>query len=231
MNSEYSPTSDPLFYISVGLFALLTTALPAFMGLARLMPIMQALALGIFVILAVRRGDTRHAVWVMVVWLAVQFALVTLLAWLLTERMESAVVDGFTARGAILEWHFSRRTFPGSLVDDASVRLLEIVGATVGSLLTAGVVGDWFLVRAINLAGLQAGGLMANTTGPVLLTSPFVWLTAVRIAGLAGLTILCTEPLLTGNWSPGYYWNNRRRLALISLGLLIAGLILETLVR
>lgn len=231
MNSEYSPTSDPLFYMSVGLFALLTTALPAFMGLARLMPIMQALALGAFVMLAVRRGETRHAVWVMAVWLVVQFTLVALLAWVMTERMESAVVDGFAARGAILEWHFSQRAFPGSLVDEARVRLLEIVGATVGSLVTAGVVGDWFLVRAVNLAGLQAGGLLANTTGPVILTSPFVWLTAVRIAGLAGLTILFTEPLLIGNWSPSYYWNNRRRLAFNSLGLLLAGLLLETLVR
>lgn len=230
MDSAYKPTSDPLFYIAVGFFALVMTALPAMMGLARLMPIMQALALAVFVMLAVRGGETRHAVWVMVVWLTVQFLLVALLAWVFTDRMESAVIGGFEARGAVLEWHFSQRAFPGSLVDDPRVRLLEGAGVTIGSLLSAGVIGDWFLARAVNMAGLQLGALMANTTGPVYVTSPLLWLTLVRIAGLAGLTILFTEPLLTRNWSPGFYWINRRRLIVISLGLWLAGLILESLV-
>ena len=87
------------------------------------------------------------------------------------------------------------------------------------------------MVRAVNVAGLQLGAMLANAGSTVFLTSPFLWLVVPRIAGLAGLTILCTEPLLTRTWSPGFYWRNRRRLIVISLALLALGLILESLVR
>ncbi|MCB0157952.1 MAG: hypothetical protein KDD83_07460 [Caldilineaceae bacterium] len=231
MNASYSPTRDPLFYVAVGFFALITTGLPAMIGLSRLLPLMQGLALAVFVILAVRRGETRHAVWVMAVWLVVQFLLVTLLAWVFTARLENAVAGGFEARGAILEWHFADRLFPGSLPDDPWRRLGEIAGVTLGALATAGVVGDWVVVRAVNVAGLQLGAMLANAGGSVILTSPFLWLVIPRLAGLAGLAILFTEPLLTRTWSPGFYWRNRRRLIVVSVALLALGLILESLVR
>ena len=72
---------------------------------------------------------------------------------------------------------------------------------------------------------------LANAGGSVALTSPFLWLVIPRLAGLAGLAILFTEPLLTRTWSPGFYWRNRRRLIVVSVALLALGLILESLVR
>jgi hypothetical protein len=141
--------------------------------------------------------------------------------------VERAISDGFAYRGAVTAWFFAGAPLPGGLLAAPLSRLGEVAGVVVGSLASAGLIGAWFLVRATNLAAYGAGTLLGAMETPGLYIFVLPLWALVRIAGYAGLVILCAEPLLTGNWSPRSYWTQRRRLLLVSLGLVVAGLLLE----
>jgi hypothetical protein len=105
--------------------------------------------------------------------------------------------------------------------------LLELVGVLLGSLVSVGLIGVWFLVKSVNLAAYNMGVLLIplQSAAGLLLALP-LW-SLLRIAGYAGLVILLSEPGITGNWQPGHYWRTRQRLIVIAGGLLLGGLLLE----
>jgi hypothetical protein len=222
-----SITYDPIYYGTAGFFALLTTALPALMGQPRFLPIIQTMALTVFVAVALHHRNPRGALKVMAYWLPIQFIVLTLLTRFFGAQTEAAFTNGFVYRGAIAAWFFAGAPYPDGLVTSPLSYLLEFVGVVIGSLVTAGLVGVWILVRLVNQAAYGTGILLTSlqTSWHALLVIPY-W-TLLRAAGYAGLIVLCAEPLLTYNWSPSYYWQNHRRLILVSVGLVILGLLVE----
>lgn len=222
-----SITYDPLYYTTVGFFALLTTALPAALGQPRFLLFLQTVTLFVFVAVTLHRRNPRGARRVMLIWLPIQFITVVLLTLGLPGQLEAAFTDGFAYRGAITAWFFGGAPYPDAVATDFGALLFELLGILVGTLITAGLAGIWLLVRLLNHAAFGTGILLASLEQPAqsLLVIPY-W-TLLRAAGYAGFIILCAMPLLTYTWSPAYYWRNHRRLIVVSALLLTLGFLLE----
>lgn len=227
MQEPYSLTRDPLYYFTVGFFALLTTALPALLGQPRFLPLIQALALTVLMAIPLQKGHLRDAINVMALWLFLQYTLIALLTWGLGGHVERAIADGFVYRGELGSWFYGGAGLPRGLQAAPINRLIEILGIVLGSLLTAGLVGAWFLVRAVNLAGFGTGALLTSLDTPALILRIIPLWSLLRIAGYAGLVILLAEPLLANRWSLTHLLTQRRQLLWISLGLVVGGLLLE----
>ena len=108
-------------------------------------------------------------------------------------------------------------------------RIVELLGVTLGSLLSVGLIGIWFLVRALNLAAFNTGVLLVVSDKPLAFLEAIPFWSLLRIGGYAGFVILLAEPLLTSNWNPLFYLRERRRLLLVSIILTLVGLLLEVI--
>ena len=227
MQKSDSLVHDPVFYIMLGVFALLTTGLAAALGQPRFLPFSQTVALFAFLAVALRQRRWREALWVLALWLVLQIATMIVITRLLPGQVEQAISDGFRYRAAFFGWFYGVEALPASLRVAPLGRLLEIVGIVLGSLLSGGLVGLWFLMRATNLAAYGAGMLWLDTGQMVSVIAGLPVWTLLRIAGYAGLVVLLAEPLFTRNWQFGHYLSDRRTLLLASTALLVAGLLLE----
>lgn len=219
-------TTDPVYYTMVAVFAILTTGLPAGLGQPRFLPIAQAIALTVFVAIPLSAGLWRRAALVMALWLVLALAAMSVMTVLLPTQIEKAIPGGFQMRSDTLAWAFGATDLPGALGADSTTRLVELAGVAIGSLVTAGLAGNWFLMRAVNVTGFSMGILWRTIGSPfgLLLAAP-VW-SLLRIAGLAGLVLLFSQPLLSGHWSPRYYWESQPKLVVGTLLLLALGLAL-----
>ena len=229
MQRSYSLAYDPVFYITVAFFACLTTGLPAVIGQPNFMPILQTIALFIFLLIPRRQGLLRQALWVLLLWLAIQFGLITTLTWLLEARIENAFHDGFQYRMEYIAWFYGAEAAlrPDSFSAAPLARLLELTGVILGSLVSGGLIGVWFLVKSVNLAAYGMGALLVSIKSTTALFIALPLWTLLRIAGYVGLVTLLSEPLLTNNWQPRTYWRSQRRLIVIGGGLLLFGLCSE----
>ncbi|MBX3015759.1 MAG: hypothetical protein KF832_29840 [Caldilineaceae bacterium] len=225
----YSIVNDPIYYGTVGFFALLTTSLPAVLGQPNFLPIVQTLALFIFLLIPLRQGMLRQALLVVVLWLGIQFTLMGTLTWLLESNVERAIHGGFQYRMAYTAWFFGAASVlrPDSLMAQPLARMLELLGVILGSLVSGGLIGVWFLVKSVNLAGYSMGTLLVafNNLPGIILALP-LW-TLCRIAGYAGLVLLLSQPALNGNWQLAAYWRTQRWLITPTFALLLIGLLLE----
>lgn len=229
-NPSFTPagiTYDAIYYWTVGFFALLTTALPTALGQRNFLPIIQTLGLTVFLAIPLTQRNPKGAVRVMVIWLVLQYLILTLLAILFNTQVERAIPDGFAFRGAISTWFYGNGEMPSGLLAEPAARLREIAGVVLGGLATAGLVGSYFLMRGVNETGYATGSLIISLEQSANLLRAIPYWSLFRLAGLGGLLVLCAEPLLTYQWSPLFYWRARRRLLLISAGLLLLGLLLE----
>ena len=222
---RYDLTADPIFFVTFGFFAVLTTLMPAALGQANFLPILQALALTIFVAIPLRRGRVDRGIWVITLWIGLQLLVMSAGSALLPQLFERAVRDGFGYHRTLLEWSVTGEGLPGWILANPLSRLGEIVGVLFGSLLTAGLAGLWFLMRAVNQFGYAAGRLAASGSAGFLL-GLMPW-RMVTIAGYAGFVILLAQPLLNNNWNPISYLTRQRRLVTVSASLLALGLLLE----
>ena len=227
--TTYNLSDDPVFYMTAAAFALLTTALPAALGQPRFLPISQTIALTAFMAVPLRRGRLRHAATLVTVWLAIQITTITLVTLLAAENVERAIPDGFAYRATLLNWMFVGGGLPMSVTSQPLHWLLETMGVIVGSLATAGLVGNWLLVRTVNLAGFTTGSVSLVIGDSALLPLAVPIWSLLRIAGLASLVILLAEPLLTSNWSLHYYLTERRKLMIVAASLLIVSAVFEML--
>ena len=225
----YSLVHDPIFYITVGFFALLTTGLPAALGQPNFLPSIQTLALFIFLLIPLRKGLMREALLVLAVWLTLQFVLMVVLTWLMQANIERAFHGGFQYRTDTITWLYgvAGAERPDNFTTQPVARVIELLGILVGSVISGGLIGLWFLVKSVNLAAYGMGiWLLAIGRGIGLLLALPLW-TLFRLGGYAGFVALLGEPLLTGNWQLPYYWHTRRGLALRAGALLLIGLLLE----
>jgi hypothetical protein len=227
MQKSTSLLHDPLFYITLGFFALLTTGLAAAMGQPRFLPLSQTVALFVFLWMALRQSSVREALWILAIWLVVQIATMILVTRFAPGQVEQAIGNGFFYRMDFLAWFYAGDELPASLTTQPVARLIELAGVLLGSLVTGGLLGVWFLVRAANLAAYSAGALWQSSGFVGYLFAGLPLWTVLRLAGYASFVALLAEPLLTGRWSPGAHLQRRRNLLLIAAGLLLLGLLLE----
>lgn len=223
----YELTQDPLFFGTLVFFALITTAIPAVMGQPNFMPVVQTLGLTIFTSLALRRGGSAPALRVATLWLVCQGLCLALLAWLLPSPLEKAIPGGFLYRTALIEWAYAGSALPGSLLAAPLARLGEIVGVLLGSLLSVGLAGGWFLVKGVNLLAYGIGSLWRGIGSPLGIVLGLAPWRLAQLAGYAGLFVLLIQPLLLNRWHPAHYLSTQRRLILVSLALIAGGLITE----
>ncbi|MBX3000025.1 MAG: hypothetical protein KF893_16000 [Caldilineaceae bacterium] len=228
-SSTYQLTRDPFFYGTVGFFALLTTLLPGSLGQPNFMPIVQALGLTIFTAIPLRKGDVGTALRVLLLWLIVQLTVIFFMAWGLPVQTARAIPDGVTYRMDLVTWAYTGEALPRSLLVAPLARLIEILGVLVGSLLTGGLVGSWFLVRAVDLFGFSAGTMIREMASPIGLLLGFTPWRLLSLSGYAGFFLLLAQPILSNRWDLNHYRKNQRRLIIWSSGLLVAGLLLEVL--
>ncbi len=229
MTKRYTLANDPIFYSTVVLFALLTTALPAFIGQPTFLLVAQTLALFTFIIVTLHQRMIRQTVLVLALWLVTQFIVFLVVTVLAEERVQVAIPNGFAYGMAYIEWFYQTAGAirPDSFAAQPLARISELIAVTLGTLLSAGLVGVWFLVRALNLAAFNMGVLLVVSDKPLaFLEAVPVW-SLLRISGYAGFIILFAEPLLTSNWNPGFYLRERRQLFLVSIILTLVGLLLE----
>lgn len=231
MAERYTLIHDPLFYITVGFFALLTTGFPAIIGQPLFMPLIQTLVLFIFLSIPVRQRLLPQALLVMGVWYVVQALTMLSLTLFFANYVQYAFADGFTYSMQYAEWFYSVPDVlrPDSFAAQPVGRTVELLGILLGTLLSGGVIGIWFFVRALNLTIFSMGGLMLVMENSAALLAALPLWGILRTLGYAGAVVLLAEPLLTGNWNPFYYWRNRRQLIIATSALVVAGLLLEFL--
>lgn len=229
MNRPYQLTRDPLYYVTMAFFAMLTTAVPGLLGQPRFMPLVQAVSLGVFLLLPLRRRDVNGALTVVYLWLALSMTTLLALTWFLPTQLERAIANGFLHRAAISEWYFANSPLPASPAAAPLASLVEVLGVTLGSWLTAGFLGAWFLVQMANLAAFSAGHLLGIFKNPLLLPVALPIWSILELIGAAGLVVLLAEPLANGRLSLGSVFGARRRRTLIFALLFAAGLLLEWL--
>jgi hypothetical protein len=229
MLKPYQLYNDPIYYVTLAFFALLTTGVPALMGQPRFMPFTQTVALFVFFAVVVRHRALIPALRILAIWLVVQLMVLTLVTRLAPGQVEHAIREGFAYRSASIGWLHGAESLPGSLVSAPVSRLVEVVGVLVGSLLTGGLLGVWLLIRSANFAGYAAGAFWQDSNSLATVLAGLAPWVLVRLAGYAGFVALLAEPLLTSNWSLRYYLDERRHLVRISTALLLVGLLLELL--
>ncbi|MCY4411199.1 MAG: hypothetical protein OXC27_12095 [Caldilineaceae bacterium] len=222
---RYDLTKDPIYYITFGFFALLTTALPAALGQPNFLPIAQTVAITLFLAVPLRRGLVGRSVLVLAAWLLLQTLIMIVGTALLPVLFERAIHDGFAYHRSLLEWSVTGQDLPGWLLNSPGTRLVELFGVLLGSLFSAGLVGLWFLMRAVNQFGYAVGRLSMEGP-PGLLLGLMPWRLSI-IAGYAGFVVLLAQPLLNNAWNPAFYITRQRRLITVSIALVALGLLLE----
>ncbi|MDE0180326.1 MAG: hypothetical protein OXL39_03210 [Caldilineaceae bacterium] len=222
---RYDLTADPVFYVTLGIFCFLTTFLPAFLGQPNLLPVLQTVALTVFLAIPLRRGRIYRGVLVVSIWLLLQFLIMSIGTTLLPRPFDRAIHDGFSYYDTLLLWLHSGGGLQEPVLASPLARLGEFILVLLGSLLTAGLVGVWLLTRAVNELGFVVG-LMASGGPATLLVGLMPW-RVMTIAGHAGLVVLLAQPLLTNNWSPAFYIGRYRRFTGLSIILVALGLVLE----
>ncbi len=227
MQAEHSIARDPIFLVVTGCFALLTTALPAAFGQPWLMAGLQTAVLTILLGVALRSGSATSAVSTLAVWVLAQALIIMLLTYFFGDQVERAIRDGFALRAGTIEWLYTDAALPFEVQAAPMRRLWEFAGVTLGSIITGGLIGVWTLLETVNRSAFAAGALLSSLTDEVPFpVALFPW-SFLRTAGYIGIVAVCAEPMWTGNWSLTRIWRERRKMILISLGLLLAALLLE----
>jgi hypothetical protein len=233
MQKDYALNRDPVFYLTVAFFALLTTAMSLIMGQLRFLPIVQALALGVFLLIPLRRRDLRGALSVVFLWLALTMATVFALTSFDPVRMERAFENGFLHRAAFAEWYYAADAqgspLPASFATQPIPSLAEIVGITLGSLFSAGFVGAWFLMKLANLAAFSAASLVSTLPNLLWIFVALPIWSILQIVGGGGLLVVLAEPLASGRFMAGLrdLGRDRRLPLLVFGGIFVLGILLE----
>jgi hypothetical protein len=233
MTKEYSLSRDPIYFVTVGFFALLTTALSVVMGQFRFLPIIQALALTALLFVPLRRRDLRSALFVVFLWLVLAMLTVFAITWADPLRVEGAFENGFLHRAAFAEWYYAANAqtspLPASFGTQPVPSLVEVLGIVLGSLLTAGLVGAWFLMKVANLAAFSAASLLLTMPNPLWIFVALPIWSLLQIAGGGGVMVLLAEPLASGRFGQGLRELGRsRRLPLLVFGgMFVLGILLE----
>ncbi len=229
MQKRYTLDRDPLFYITLAAFALLATGFPAVLGQWRFLPLLQAVVLTIFMAIPLRQGNLKGALLVVFLWLALSMTTILVLTWFFAGQVERAFEDGFLHRAAFAEWYYAQGLLPASFQSQPVASVLEIAGILLGSLLTWGLVGAWFLMRLANLAAFSAGSLLLTLQNPFLIFVTLPLWSILQIVGGGALVVLLAEPLIRGNFMAGLrrLVGERRTLLMLFGAIFVIGILLE----
>lgn len=227
MQSNYHLTRDPLFFATMVFFAILTTALPGAMGQPRFMPLTQTLGLLVFTAAAIRRDETAKAIGIAALWLVTQFITLVLVGVVLPGQINHAISNGMNERLAYLQWFYTGVGLPHSLRTQPLEHLGQLVGVGLGSLLSGGLVGAWFLVKAVDFFAFTVSSLLVDLAAPIGFVAGMTPWRLLVLAAYTGFFVLLAEPILTNRWQLSHYTKNRRSLLMVSLVLLITGYLLE----
>ena len=229
MTKEYTLSRDPVFFATVAFFALLTTGMSSVLGQLRFLPIVQALALTLLLWVPLHRRDLRSALVTVFLFVALAMATVFIVTWFAPEAMERTFENGFLHRAAFAEWYYAGSPLPASFGSQPLASLVEIAGLVLGSLLSAGLVGAWFLFKMANLAAFSAASLLLTLENPLLIVVALPVWSILQVTGGGGLLALLAEPLASGRFGAGLaeLGKGRRRPLLIFGGIYILGLLLE----
>ncbi len=222
----YSIVNDPLYFGVVIFFAAITTALPAALGSRWLLLIAQTIALFVITFVAWRKGTAMRAAAVLFTWIIVQFFMFFFIA-VFFAGAERAINDGFEYRSALLAWIYGAGGLPNSWNDRFAGRFIELLGVTVGSTISGGLIGIGFLVRNVNLYAFGAATAWATSSSIWTLLAALEPWWLLRIVAYVGLIATCALPGYTGKWNPATWQPSERWLLMSSLLLLAVSLTLE----
>jgi hypothetical protein len=223
----YNLLEDPIYYIAIIAFAALATGLPALLGSPVFLAVAQTAALWLMLLVPLRRNRVRPAVIVLALWVVIQIVTVFALTLAAPNRLEEAVGNGFLYREALLNWLYAGTALPDSWFSQPMQHLLEIAGVLLGSIISGGLVGVWFLLRAVNDFAFGAAALVGSAGGIAGFMAALQPWMLLRIMGYVGLLPFLAMPGFTGDWQPWRLSSARSRLMLTALLLLVAGLLLE----
>jgi len=228
---EYHLSRDPIFYATVAFFALLTTGLSSVLGQLRFLPIIQALALTVLLWIPLRRRDLKGALGTVFLWLLCAMLTVFAVTTFDPVQMERTFENGFLHRAAFAEWYYAGSPLPASFGTQPLASLAEVLGLVLGSLLTGGLLGAWFLMKLANLAAFSAASLLLTLPNPLLIVVALPVWSILQVVGGGGLLAVLAEPLASGSFGAGVRELGRSRLRplLIFGGLFVLGLLLELL--
>lgn len=228
-SNEYRLNRDPIFFATVAFFALLTTGLSSALGQLRFLPIVQAIAITLLLLVPLRQRDLQGGLIAIFIWLAAAMATVFAITWFEPVAMERTFENGFLYRAAYAEWYYASSPLPASFATQPLASLAEIAGIIVGSLLTGGLVGAWFLMKVANLAAFGAASLLLTLGNPLLIVVALPPWSILQIAGGGGLLVLLAEPLASGSLGNGLraLGGSRRLPLLVFGGIFVLGILLE----
>lgn len=226
---DESLTSDPVWYITGGVFALLTTLVPGALGQRWLMPFLQTTALFLLLLPAIRRAQLRPVLGMLAIWVSVQALAVLALTWAAPGRAEVAVGNGFAYQASLLSWLYTQSPLPASWATQPALRVVELAGVTVGAALTGGLAGIWFLLRSLTLYafGIAAAWNASGTASAALGAAEPWW--PLRIVAYTLLIAVLAMPGFTGEYNVARWPLGRRRVFWWGIGLLAAALLVEAL--
>lgn len=224
---DYAISDEPLYFGTALIFAFLTTTLSGILGLSWFLPLLQTITLAIFMLPLMRRGRVKRALALFASWLLIQFLVIMFLSMATPGQMEHAIADGFNRRTGMLAWFYASAEPPAGLVVGLGGRLLELLAVGVGSALTGGLVGFWFVVRGVNLAAFYSGTILAALSDTAIGIGAFPIWSLLRLVGYGLLTVIAAGPLLNRTQSLGLYFRQQRILLVWAIGLILFGLILE----
>lgn len=227
ISDSYSITDESIYYIAALIFAVIISVSIAIVGISWLLPVVQSVALTLFMFPLLRRGRAKRALTLLGSWLLLQFIVIMFLSMAMPSQMEETIADGFNRRTEMLAWFYAMDPPPAGLVDSLGSRLVEILVMVIGSIATAGLIGFWLLVRGVNLAAFYSGAILAALSDTASGIGAFPIWTTLRLAGYGLLTFIAAGTLTNPSHSIITYIRKRRVLLLIMALLILSGLLFE----
>jgi hypothetical protein len=231
--SGSSVLDDWVVYPSMAFGILVTTALPIFLEQRICLPVLSAMVLIPMFIWALRSGRPGKAIQLGLFWAIVQSAVVVVFSILLSQNAGRAVLGGLEFRSDWLAWIANGAAVthtPSMALGRAS---LELGGYAAAMALTGGVAGLIGLAVAMDAFNFSAATLLTEAARPVLMLLG-AWPVWVIVRLVAALTVgaVLAEPVANFDLRPAFlaaWWQRRKRLLAIGLGLLVLSFLLQLL--
>lgn len=245
--SGYHVLDDPIIYVVIALGALLTTALPVFLGQRFCLPLLNTFVIFPLFVWAVRVGRPRRAVTLAAFWAVCQAGAMLIAGLLLSQQAGNAVLNGLEMRSQAIAWT-AARTFSGpsgfiaGLPWSPATQLAQLAVVAVGSLLTAGFAGLLIDALTINATAYIVASVLREASTPlVALVAGWPLWTVVRLGGYLLIGAALAEPLAIGAttpraedsiepvWTWRAWWRRRRRWLGVGFALALLAIVLQIL--
>jgi hypothetical protein len=231
--STYHVLDDWVVYVVIFLGTVLTTGLPVLLGQQLCLPLLNGLVIAPLFIWALRAGRPRRAIELGLFWAVCQTVSTVAATLLLPELASRAIWDGLSFRTEMFTWidHGQGRPgMPAAFLPQAA-RNYGIFAAL--SLATGGMAAFVFLAKLLNTFNFYVATLVQHVASPLLLALAAwpTWL-IIRLVGFMVTGAVLAEPVAVLDLRPDWWrrwWQERRRLLAIGLGILLLSIVLQLL--